>query len=66
MVQSKMYSLSEAGRMLGENRNLIAYLVSDRGIPFRMVGKAKAIDAVGLATLREALADYRAKAEAVA
>lgn len=59
-----VYSLNDAADETGEDRNLITFLVQDRQIPHRVMGRTKVIDAEGLRMLREALADYRSKAAA--
>lgn len=56
-----VYSLSKAARLLGVNRQLITFLVQDRQIPVRVVGKAKAIDSASLARLRAELVAYKSK-----
>jgi hypothetical protein len=62
MATEALYSLNEAQRRTGENRNLITFLVQDRGIPVVLVGRTKAIDHDGLVALKRAIAEYRAKA----
>jgi predicted HTH domain antitoxin len=57
-----VYSLNKAARVLDADRNLVTFLVQDRGIPVQLVGKAKAIDDAGLAQLRRELTAYQAKA----
>ena len=56
-----IYTLNDARRITGENRNLITFLIQERGIPIRTVGMAKVLDSDGLKFLIEAIAEYRAK-----
>ena len=59
-----LYTLNEAQRLTGENRTLITFLITDRKIPYQVVGKAKVLDAEGFAMLCDALAHYRNKVAA--
>lgn len=58
-----MYTLSEVQRRTGASRQLIAFLVRDRRIPWREIGPAKVLDEKGLTLIREALADYQSRSE---
>lgn len=61
-----MISLSEVHRQTGESRQLIGFLIHDRRIPYRQVGRAKAIDQDGHRRLLEAIADFRRRDEPAA
>lgn len=60
-VTSGLYSLVEACRLLSEHRHLVTFLVKDREIPTRQVGRALALDDEGLDRLRAELAAWHAK-----
>lgn len=74
MATGRLYTLNEASSITGVNRNLAAFLVTDRCIPFQTggpsagqrQGRAKLLDESGLQALRDAALDYRRKAELVA
>ena len=71
MPNGRLYSLNESARTLDVDRNLVAFLVNERQIPYsiggpsagRGQGRAKFLDAEGLERLRLAIADYHRKAE---
>lgn len=66
MRTSEYYSLNRAARVLGENRNLVTYLVRDHQIPVQWVGSSKCLDEAGFQKLKAALSAYRRKPDAVA
>lgn len=65
-TRGRLYTLRDAKALTGENINLITFLVRERQIPARRVGRAIVLDAKGLEKLKVALADYRAKPEPAA
>lgn len=56
-----LYTLSQVQQITGANPNLITYLIRDRQIPYRSIGKAKVLDNDGLRQIRRAIAEYEAK-----
>lgn len=66
MSIASLYTLNDAKRITGVNRNLITFLIVDKQIPTQLVGKAKVLDDEGLELLRSAIADYRAKGASAA
>ena len=60
-MNSEVYSLTEAAALLKADKNLVGYLVQDRGIPYRVKGRCKLIDEEGLRLLGWELAAYEAK-----
>jgi hypothetical protein len=65
MSIGNLYTLNHAKRLTGANRNLITFLIHDRQIPIRTIGKAKCVDDYGLNQLREAIDEYRNKGQLV-
>jgi hypothetical protein len=65
LAAADFFSLNDASRVLKEDRNLITFLVRDRQIPVRMIGRSKVLDMKGLKRLRLALSEYRGKPESV-
>jgi hypothetical protein len=63
MSIASIYTLADAQKVTGANRNLITYLIQDRQIPVKLVGIAKVLDEDGLSRLKEAIDDYNAKSE---
>lgn len=63
MSIATIYTLNDAKRITGENRNLITFLINEKEIPVRTVGMAKVLDDAGLKLLKKAIAEYRAKSE---
>jgi hypothetical protein len=64
MALKNFHILKEVQAATGESRHLINFLMRDRQIPFRLVGKAKVLDEEGVELLKRAIAEYRAKPEA--
>jgi hypothetical protein len=61
MSLATLYSFTDARKITGESPNLITYLVRDRQIPHRVVGKTKLFDAKSMKLLQEAIAEYHGK-----
>ena len=74
MPVTTLYTLNDAAQILEVSRNLVSYLVTDRDIPYsaagpgsgKGMGRAKFLDEAGLDLLRDAVAEYRRKAEPAA
>lgn len=65
-MTTEVCTLSEAAKELRITRETCAYLIRDRQIPIRRVGKCKLLDRDGFGRLRDAVSGIRAKPEPVA
>lgn len=61
MSGMQFYSLNDAASILSANRNLVTFLVADRGIPVRCFKGSKLIDNAGLERLRREVESYMEK-----
>lgn len=59
------YRLREVQALTEESRHLINFLIRERNIPLTVIGRTKLVDEDGLRQLKNALAEYHGKPEAV-
>lgn len=65
MELGSIHQIKDVQDETGESRHLINFLIRDRQIPFKVVGTAKVLNDEGVRLLKDAIAEYRSKAEPV-
>jgi hypothetical protein len=65
MSLATIYTMGDIEEMTGASRPLIRFLLADRQIPLRVVGRSKVVDSDGLELLKQAIADYQSRADLV-